>query len=44
MTPGDRWKKDIEINEDESNLHDIFFDEFFPCVEGHAYLIDEYQR
>ena len=35
------WKKDIKLNDHEDNSHDIFFDDFFPCVKGHAKLIDE---
>ena len=36
------WKKDIAIDEEDGNLADIFFDEFFPCIEGHGELIDDY--
>ena len=39
---GIQFKKDIQIEPDNSNLIDIFFDEFFPCVKGHAKIIDEY--
>ena len=38
------WKKDIKLNDNEDNLHNIFFDDFFPCVKGHAKLIDEYHQ
>ena len=37
----DIWNNGIELN-DDTNLNDIFFDDFFPCVKGHAKLIDEY--
>ena len=36
------WKKDITWKEDNSDLAEIFFEHFFPCVKGHAKLIDDY--
>ena len=27
---------------DNKNLSDIFFEDFFPCIEGHAKLMDEF--
>ena len=38
---GETWKKEIEINND-TIMNDIFFDDFFPCIKGHAKLIDDY--
>lgn len=34
--------KTKEIDFDNRGLDDIFFEEFFPCVEGHAALINEF--
>ena len=41
------WPDDLElkkdINFDDNNaLADIFFNDFFPCITGHAKLIDEF--
>ena len=38
---GETWKKGIEVDED-TILNDVFFDDFFPCIKGHAKLIDDY--
>ena len=34
-------EKDIEVN-DNMDLNAVFLDDFFPCIEGHAKLIDDY--
>ena len=36
------WKKEIAIDADEKNLIDIFFEHFFPCIKGHAKLLDKF--
>ena len=36
-----QMKKDIQFD-DNSKLTDIFFHEFFPCITGHAKLIDDF--
>ena len=36
-------KQEIDF-EGGKNLADILFDDFFPCVAGHAKLMDEYHN
>jgi hypothetical protein len=35
-------KKTININEEEDNLNEIFFEHFFPSLVGHAKIIDKF--
>ena len=41
MDGDSRFKRNIDLNED-TDLGDVFFAEFFPSIIGHAKLIDEY--
>ena len=41
LTGETEWRKKIAVDH-KSNLNNIFFEHFFPCVTGHAKLIDEY--
>ena len=35
------WRKDIELNPNDENLSEVYFEHFFPCAKGHAKLVDE---
>jgi hypothetical protein len=41
MDGDNQFKKNIDLNED-TDLGDVFFTEFFPSIMGHAKIIDEY--
>jgi hypothetical protein len=41
MDGDNQFKKNIDLNED-TDLGDVFFTEFFPSIIGHAKIIDEY--
>jgi hypothetical protein len=41
MDGDSQFKKNIDLNED-TDLGDVFFTEFFPSIIGHAKIIDEY--
>ena len=35
-------RKDIELDPNDRNLSEVCFENLFPCVKGHAKIIDEY--
>jgi hypothetical protein len=41
MDGTEQFKKDIDLDED-TDLGDVFFSEFFPCIVGHAAIIDDF--